>query len=258
MTTEGTEATAPVTPSSTSARDRSAHGLPGLSIVIPAYNEEGSLELVVRQADQIASRIARVHEIVVIDDGSRDRTPAIADALADELESVRVVRHPLNLGFGAAQKSGFGSAQQPFVTLVPADGQFEVADLARFVPLLDGADVVVGYRVNRGDRLHRRINTRIFRAVMRLLFGVRLRDINWVKLFRRSILEGIEIEFDGIGVDAEVVVKAARRGARFAELEVSYLARQTGVSTGDKPLNVLITIAELLILFWRTRIRRSR
>jgi len=232
--------------------------LAGLSVVVPAFNEEGSLERVVRAVKRVAADIAAEHEVLIVDDGSRDATPRIAARLASELEGVRVIRHPFNLGFGAGQKSGFGHARHEYVTLVPADGQFDVEELRRYLGPMAEADVVVGFRGRRKDPLRRRVNTRIFRLIMRLLFGVRLHDINWVKLFRKSILDGIEIEFKGIGVDAEVIVKAKQKGCRFAEVEVSYLPRTTGRSTGDRLLNVIITVLELLVLFYRVRIRGSR
>ncbi len=236
--------------------DQSGERLPGLSVVVPAFNEEGSLERVVRAVSKVASEIAERYEVIVIDDGSKDGTKEIARRLARERpDTIRAIRHPFNLGFGAGQKSGFGHARHEYVTLVPADGQFDVECLRKYVPLVKDHDVAVGYRVNRKDSWRRRVNTRIFRWIMRLLFGVKLRDVNWVKLFRRSILDGIDIESKGIGVDAEVMVKAKQLGCRFAEVEVSYLPRTTGKSTGDKLLNVIITILELLILFWRVRIR---
>jgi glycosyltransferase involved in cell wall biosynthesis len=231
--------------------------LSGLSVVVPAFNEAGSLARVVRDVHRVAAQMAEQHEIIIIDDGSRDDTPRIAAGLAAEIAAVRLIRHARNRGFGGSQITGFGAARHEFVSLVPADGQFDADDLPRFAPLLADADVVVGYRVQRADSWRRRVNTRVFAWVMRLLFGVRLRDINWVKLFRRSVLDGLELESRGIGVDAEVVVKAMLRGCRFAELQVSYLPRQTGVSTGDKPVNVAITVWELLVLFWRLRVRAS-
>ena len=245
----------------TTPDDRSAPAaprLPGLTVVVPAYNEEGALATVVRNVLRVGAGIADRLEVLVINDGSRDRTREIAESLVAEDLRVGLICHPFNLGFGAPQKSGFGPAPQEFITLVPADNQFDVECLGRYVPLISDADVVVGYRVNRGDRFIRRVNTKVFRWVMRALFGVRLRDINWVKLFRKRILDGIDIEFKGIGVDAEVIVKAARRGCRFAELPVSSLPRTTGRSTGDKPLNVIITVLELVILWYRVCLRRER
>ncbi|MCC6740999.1 MAG: hypothetical protein IT452_18310, partial [Planctomycetia bacterium] len=144
-------------------------------------------------------------------------------------------------------------------SLVPGDHQFYPEDLARFLPFTRTADIVVGYRVGRKDSRMRRLNTKAFRFVMRILFGVTLRDINWVKLFRRDLVSHLDLEFRGIGVDAEVVVKAARKGCRFAETQVGYHPRTTGVSTGDKFINVVITILELVYLaFTVGRARRPQ
>ena len=235
-----------------------ADKLEGLTVVVPAYNEEGSLERVVRETLKVCEEIAAEFEVIVINDGSRDRTRKIADGMAEENERVRVYHHPFNLGFGASQKSGFGYARYPFVTLIPADGQFPIEDLKRYVPLIEHVDCVVGYRVKRADRFLRRVSTRVFRFVMWLLFGVKLHDCNWVKLFRKSLLDGIEIESYGIGVDAEVIAKAMRRGHKFAEIEVRYVPRTSGVSTGDRPLRVLVTVIELLVLRWRLWFGKGR
>ncbi|MBI2922148.1 MAG: glycosyltransferase family 2 protein [Planctomycetes bacterium] len=224
--------------------------LSGLSVIVTAYNEEGSIEAVVEAVRASASVIAEKLEIIVIDDGSRDATPAIANSLAAKHAEVRVIHHPFNIGFGGAQKSGFLHASHEWITLVPGDNQFDPRDLERFLSLANDSDIVVGYRVKRGDSRMRRLNTRVFRFVMRLLFGVTLRDVNWVKLFRKTIVDGLDLEFRGIGIDAEIVVKAARRGCRFSELEVGYHPRRTGVSTGDKFVNVIITVLELLWLWW--------
>lgn len=230
--------------------------LSGLTIIVTAYNEEGSLERVVLDCLRVARVAALKQEVLIINDGSKDRTRPIANRLAAEYPDVRVIHHPFNIGFGGAQKSGFLHARHEFVTLIPGDGQFEARELLGYVPLLEGADAVVGVRVRRQDPFHRRVNTYLLRAVMRALFGIRLRDVNWVKLFRRKILDDFEITMHGIGVDAEVIVKATHRGCAFREMEVSYLPRLSGVSTGDKPLNVLITGIELLRLWWEIVVMR--
>lgn len=225
--------------------------LGSLSIIIPAFNEEESLEEVVHASQKVGKEISKKLEIVIVNDGSRDRTGEIADRLARENPNVRVIHHPKNRGFGAAQKTGFEAAAHEFVTLVPADKQFDVRCLRKFTYLIPECDIVAGYRVKRKDKAHRRLNTKVFRMMMRLLFGVNLKDVNWVKLFRRQILDEMDITFDGIGVDAEIVVKAQRKGCRFRELWVSYLPRTTGQSTGDKPSRVMMTLIELAILWIR-------
>jgi hypothetical protein len=136
---------------------------------------------------------------------------------------------------------------------VPGDNQFDPRDLERYLPLTEQADIIVGYRVNRADSWRRRLNTRIFRLLMRLMFGITLRDVNWVKLFRKTAVDLLDLQFRGIGVDAEAVVKAARGGCRFAELEIGYRPRRTGIATGDRPINVAITVLELPHLRWIVR-----
>ena len=224
--------------------------LSGLSAIVTAYNEEGSLETVVETLKDVLPTLAENFEIIIVDDGSRDATPRIANRLAEQDTGVRVIHHPFNVGFGGAQKSGFLHSRYEWITVIPGDNQFDPRDLARYLPFTEEADIIIGYRVNRRDSWMRRLNTRVFRLVIRSMFGVTLRDINWVKLFRKSMVDVLDLQFRGIGVDAEVVVKAARAGCRFAELEVGYRPRRTGVSTGDKPINVLITIVELMYLRW--------
>lgn len=243
------------------SEEAAAHGkLPGLSVIVTAYNEEGALEEVVEAVRRVAPQIAEKHEILIVNDGSRDRTPEIANRLGEKYPlEVRPIHHPFNLGFGGAQKTGFVNARYEWCSLVPGDHQFYPEDLAHFLPFTKTADIVVGYRVGRKDSWMRRTNTKVFRFVMRLLFGVTLRDINWVKLFRRDLVSHLDLEFRGIGVDAEVVVKAARKGCRFAETQVGYHPRTTGVSTGDKFINVVITILELIYLaFTVGRARRPQ
>jgi len=223
--------------------------LSSLSIIVPAYNEEESLARVVSDCVCVGRSIARKLEVIIVNDGSTDGTGEVAKRLMAEFPEVRVIEHGRNRGFGAAQKTGFRNARYDFVTLVPADNQFDVRELRKYLPHIAHSDMVLGYRVKRFDRLHRRINTRLFRLTLRLLFGVKLRDVNWVKLFRRRVIDGLELFSDGIGVDAEMVVKALRKGCVVAEVPVTYRPRTTGVSTGDRPKNVIRTLVDLLILY---------
>ena len=133
--------------------------------------------------------------------------------------------------------------------IIPADRQFDPNDIEKYIPYMDEADIILGYRTNRGDTLFRKMNTFLLRIVMALMFGIRLRDVNWVKLIRKEALAPFQIESKGIGVDAEVIVKARHFGCRFREVHVKYLPRLAGKSKGDKLMNVAITVLELLRLF---------
>ena len=222
-----------------------------LSIVVPCYNEEGSLERVVRDAHRVAKDAVGRFEIIIVNDQSADRSPEIADRLARELSAVRVVHHPVNRGFGAAFSTGLEAAAYEFLILIPGDAQFPAEDIRRLLVHAE-ADIVVGYRLDRGDPVRRRITSTILFFVMFFVFRVPLRDINWVKLYRRKALLEIKPSFTGIGIDAQIVVGAARRGFRFAQTQVGYLPRTTGQSTGDDPKRVRQTLREIFRLWWRS------
>lgn len=223
---------------------------PDLSIVVPCYNEEAALETTVLGVHEVARTLVPAFEIVIVDDGSRDRSGEIARSLAARLPGVTVVGHERNRGFGAAFSTGVASARGDLVTLIPADGQFPPEDLRRLHGRIGGVDLVVGFRVGRGDPLRRRITTTIFFFVMFFGLGVLLRDVNWVKLYRRRVLESVKPSFAGIGIDAQLMVGATRRGFRFAQTRVGYLPRTSGRSTGDDPRRIWTTLRELLRLGW--------
>jgi dTDP-L-rhamnose 4-epimerase len=204
----------------------------GLSVIVPAYNEAGNLESIVRYLASEVEALVPDFEIVLVNDGSRDGTGVIADRLAAEDERVRVVHHPFNIGFGAAQKSGFRAARNTWVVVVPADHQFDARDLGRLWERRVDADLVGSRRVARRDPLPRRLVSAVYNAGMRARYGLPLRDINWVKLWRRALFDQIAIESTGFGVDAEIVAKAVRLGYRVAEVDVPHHPRTWGTPTG--------------------------
>ncbi|MBI5624293.1 MAG: glycosyltransferase family 2 protein [Elusimicrobia bacterium] len=226
--------------------------LPGLTVAIPAYNEEASLEAVVRACVEAAPGVAEAWEVLIVDDASTDGTPALADRLAG-LPGVRVIHHPENRGFGGSQQTAFESAAQPFIVLVPGDGQFPASDIPVLVEGRGSADIVLGVRVHREDPLQRRVQTRALSFVTRQLLGLRFRDVNWVKLYRTELVRGLCIESRRIGVDSEVLLKTKARGARFAEVEVSYLPRSAGKAASTHLPTVLRTAGELFGLWLKLK-----
>ncbi len=220
----------------------------GLSVIVPAYNEAGNLESLVRYLVTEVSALVPDHEIIVVDDGSRDGTGVLADRLAKEEDCVRVVHHPFNIGFGGAQKSGFAAAHKRWVVVVPADHQFDARDLRLLWERRGEADLVGSRRVERQDPLPRRAVSALYNAWMRTRFGLPLRDINWVKLWRRELFDRIAIESRGFGVDAEIVAKARWLGYRVVEVDVPHHPRTWGTPTGIRLRTLVSTGRELLRL----------
>jgi glycosyltransferase involved in cell wall biosynthesis len=227
--------------------------LPSLSIFFPCHNEEGNVERVVRRALEAASALTDDFEVIVVDDGSRDRTGKIADRLASENPRVRVVHHPRNRGYGGALQSGFASAKKDYVFFSDGDGQFDLAELPQLVELIQGGecDLAIGYRIHRADPFIRSLNAKLYKTLIRLLFGLQVRDIDCAfKLIHRPVLEKVALESEGALVSAEFLIKAKKAGFRIREAGVHHYPRQAGQQTGAKLSVILRTFREIARL-WR-------
>jgi glycosyltransferase involved in cell wall biosynthesis len=227
-----------------------------LSYFFPAHNEEANLRGLVEEALDTLPGLAETFEIVIVDDGSRDATGAIADELtAMHPGLVRAVHHPTNLGYGAALLSGFRAARHDLVAFTDGDRQFRVEDLGRLTERLaavDRPDVVVGYRIKRADPLVRTLYARVYRIANLVWFGLRVRDVDCAcKLFRRAALEGVAIESGGAFFSAELLIKLRAAGRTIVEVGVPHHPRTAGSATGAKPSVVLRAIRD----FWRLRLR---
>jgi glycosyltransferase involved in cell wall biosynthesis len=227
-----------------------------LSYFFPAHNEEANLRGLVEEALATLPGLAATFEIVIVDDGSRDATGAIADELAAAHPGiVRAVHHPTNLGYGAALLSGFRASHHDLVAFTDGDRQFRVEDLGRLterLAALDAPDVVVGYRIRRADPLIRTLYARAYRFANLVWFRLRVRDVDCAcKLFRREALEGIAVESGGAFFSAELLIKLRAAGRAVVEVGVPHHPRTAGSPTGAKPSVVLRAVRD----FWLLRLR---
>jgi glycosyltransferase involved in cell wall biosynthesis len=227
-----------------------------LSFFFPAHNEEANLEALVEEALAALPVIAEKFEIIAVNDGSRDRTPAIAEELAaGHPNVVRVVHHPTNLGYGAALRSGFRASRYGLIAFIDGDRQFKVADVGRLTSRLaapDAPDVVVGYRIKRADPLIRRWYARTYRLANRIFFGVRVRDIDCAcKLFTREALEPVRVASGGAFFTAELLIKLRFEGRKVVQVGVPHYPRTAGSPTGAKPSVVFRAMKD----FWSLRLR---
>src|SRR5215469_14111928 len=242
----------------TSIRVEPADRLPGLSVFLPCHNEEANLVRVVDNFRGQLDRFASAYEIIVVNDGSRDRTGEIADQLAAADPRVKVVHHPINRGYGGAVISGLKAATLPYVLLCDGDGQFDAADLARLLPMVPSCDVVVGRRARRADRLMRRFNGQAWTALVRLLFGIKISDVDCgFKLFRREFTTDLDLAARGAMISTELMVKLAANGARIGEVEVAHLPRLAGEQSGADPKVIMRAFAELFRLYGELRAPRK-
>jgi len=218
-----------------------------ISAVLPAYNEEENIETAVGRLTEVLGGLPlRDWEVIVVDDGSVDRTGEIGDRLAAEDPAhVRVFHHRPNRGYAEALKTGFTSARHQLIFYTDSDNQFDVRELVDMLPLIEEADIVNGFRIYRFDPLTRLVVSWVFNLVVRVMFRIKVRDIDCAfKLFRREVFDKVTIESKKFFVDAEVLAKAKYYGFRMAELGVRHYPRQAGKST-VRPHHVISTLREL-------------
>jgi glycosyltransferase involved in cell wall biosynthesis len=224
-------------------------GTVSVSAVLPAFNEEPNVERAVEGLERALAASAGAYEIIVVDDGSRDGTAAVLERLQSRSPNLVVVRHPSNLGYGAALRSGFRRARFPWVFFMDADNQFDPTEIALLLDHRDEADMVIGHRAVRRDPWPRRLNAFAFFTLVRLLFGYLARDVNCAfKLIRRELLDRLALRSSGALINTEMLTLARRRGARIVEVPVHHFPRTAGTQTGAHPAVVLRAFRELFQL----------
>jgi glycosyltransferase involved in cell wall biosynthesis len=232
---------------------------PRLSLVFPVFDEERNVGPLLESALALAPRLATPFEVIVVDDGSRDRSAAIVEAWRRRDPRVRLLHHPTNVGYGAALRSGLRAARGEWVFFTDADLQFDLAELGALLAHAGAADLVVGYRAPRRDPWHRRVLARSWGLLVRALFGLRVRDIDCAfKVFHRPVLEALPIESIGAFVSTELLVRATRAGFRVAEVPVTHRPRAAGRPKGATPRVILRALFELAALYGDLRrVRRA-
>lgn len=227
-----------------------------LSVFFPAYNEEKNIRPVVERALAVLETLGlRRYEILVINDGSSDRTKAVVAELQNERPGVRAVHHPRNRGYGASLRSGFYNSYYQWIVFTDGDGQFDFSEIRKFIGKQEetGADLVVGFYRERKVPWKRKLNTFLWDSLMKLLFGIRVKDIDCAfKLISRRVLETIpKLEAErGAFISTELLAKAANKGFKIVEVGITHHPRLVGKETGAN-LKVVVSSFTDLLKLWR-------
>jgi glycosyltransferase involved in cell wall biosynthesis len=227
---------------------------PRLTFFFPAYNEQENVEETTRRALEEVGALVPSLEVLIIDDGSTDRTPELADALVAADERVRVV-HQRNRGYGGALKAGFQNAWGELICFSDGDLQFDLREmkllLDRLAETAKPVDAVIGYRLQRRDPFHRIFIAKTYNAIVSVAFGLRVRDIDCaMKLFRREVFDGLRLDAEGPFLSAETLIKLRARGVRIAQVGVNHYPRAAGTNTGASFRKILRTFRDLARLRW--------
>ena len=224
-----------------------------LSVFFPMWNEEQYLQRALNAAQELCDELQKSqtiadYELVIINDASTDSTPRLADAAAALNSRIKVVHHPVNRKLGGSIKSGFAASSGDIVLYTDADLPFDMREVHNAIRLMTQyeADIVSAYRFDRtGEGYVRVVYSMFYNLMVRILFGVRFRDINFAfKLCRKSIFDQIKLESEGSFIDAELIVSAKKLNMNVVQFGVDYFPRTRGVSTLSSPAVIVKILRE--------------
>lgn len=223
-----------------------------LSIFFPFWNEEKNVETVVKNAIPVAQKVAKIWEIIIVDDGSSDNTLQIAQKLAKENKNIAVATHQPNRGYGAALREGFDHARYDIIVFTDGDRQFDFSQVTKFLEKIDKADLVIGYREKRMDHPIRHILMMLLKIWDFIFFRIYFKDIDCgFKMFKKDALNKIlPLKSEGAMITTEILAKAKKARLKIAQVKVTHLPRRYGDQSGGNIRVVVRAIRESFAL-WR-------
>jgi glycosyltransferase involved in cell wall biosynthesis len=225
--------------------------LTSVSFFCPAYNDAGNLPDLIPVVVDFLTKHSKKFEIVIIEDGSPDKTGEVADELAKKFPNIRVVHHAKNMGYTATLKEGFETAKYDYVMFTDGDNQYNVFDAEPYLSLLETHDLITGYATQKAVSNFRKFQSRVHNMLVSILFLEYFKDINCaLKIFKRSILTDIQLNSNphGAFIAAELVLKAKKLGFTIGKFPVVHYERKSGIASGSKPKVVLNTFKDMIKL----------
>ena len=223
-----------------------------LSVFFPTYNEEGNIEKVTLNVAKVLEKVVGDWEIIIVNDGSTDKTLEIAQKLAKNSNGrIKVVTHNINRGYGGALKTGFSEAKYKWVAFMDSDGQFDFSEIEKFIQKRNDADLILGFRKNRADSFARKVFTFGWSSLARFLLGLTVKDYSCgFKMIKKEVYNRvIPLVGEEKVTQIEMLVKAKRMGFKFAEVGVNHYPRTSGIQTGAKLKIVIKSVIDIFKLW---------
>jgi glycosyltransferase involved in cell wall biosynthesis len=230
-----------------------------VSACFPCYNDAKTIATMVRDVKHALNPLVDELEIVVVDDGSSDGSPDVLKALTDEVPELVVVVHERNRGYGGALISAFSTATKDWIFYTDGDAQYDAKEAAGMVGAVTPAtDIVQGYKIGRGDPWYRKVIGRAYHNVVKLAFGLRVRDTDCdFRLFRRSLIEESPLQSQTGVICVEMMRRFETAGARFVEVPVHHYTRPHGTSQFFRLPHIARAALQLSRLWWELVVRKS-
>lgn len=227
-----------------------------LSVFFPVHNEEKNIPITVEKAVTVLKNLPlKEYEIILVENGSKDKSPEVVDALAREYPHVKAV-HLKAGGYGLALRAGFEGAQYPWVVYTDADGQFDFSEVTKFLEKTEVADVIYSYKVKRSDNFFRVLAAKGWAFSLFVFFGLNIKDVDTgFKMVKKDVLQKISPLESSIGgmINAELVIKAKKAGFTVTQVPVYHYPRLEGQPTGVKPKVIIQSYLDLFKLWWKLR-----
>ncbi len=227
-----------------------------ISVFFPTFNEEKNIKRVVNNTKKVLLEITDKWEIIIVNDGSKDKTAEVAAKLSQKDKRIRVKTHKVNRGYGGALKTGFKSAKYAWVAFIDSDGQFDFTEIKKFLKHTETADLILGYRMERADPFIRRFYTFIWTKMLpKIIFRLKVRDYSCgFKLIKKEVFDEVQpLVGEEKVTQIEMLVKAQRMGYKFTEVGVHHYPREYGSQTGANIKVVTKSITDLVKLWKKLR-----
>lgn len=233
---------------------------PSMSFFCPAYFDEKNLPILIPKTFKVLKENTSSFDILIIEDGSPDKTDVVADKLSIKYKSfVKVIHHKKNLGYGATLREGFRKANKyDYTFYTDGDNQYDVSEVEKMIPFLENYDVVIGFRTKRALTFSRQLQTLFFNWLVKLAFLTSVKDINCsMKIVSKRALSSINLTSDSSFIDAELLIKLRDKGYKIKEVPVGHFPRKFGKASGGSPSVIFKTIEEMAKFFYKNRLKNA-
>ncbi len=234
-----------------------------LSVFYPCYNEEKNIQKTVDNTVPILNKVAKVWEIILINDGSKDNTASVLETIKKKYpQKIKIITHNPNRGYGAALKSGFYNAKYQWIAFTDSDGQFDFSEISKFIQKQQStkADLVIGYYLARQVSKAAILTSKIWEAIVFILFGLHVRDIDCAfKLINKKVIDTIpKLEAErGAFISSELLIKAKKNGFKIAQIGVHHFPRVEGQATGRQLKVIIKSFSDLFRLWFKINFNRA-